>query len=956
MSFVPATPLRILHVEDVPADAELAERELLQAGFVFETRRVETREAFLAALSDFAPDLILSDYRLPAFDGMQAVLLAKEHSPDVPFIITTGRVNEETAVACMKAGAADYVLKDHLGRLGTAVRSALERQRLLAEQKRAENRIRQLNRLLKTISEVNQLIVRTDDRQTLLSSACRILVEHGGFRMAWVGLADREKGLVLPAARAGDAAHYLEKITVRFDETPEGRGPVGAAIRTERHVVVADLAAEATVAPWRERMLAHGFRTVGVFPFPVRGEVAGTLTVYLSEPGAIDDEETTLLDELAADLGYALETLEIRAERKRAEEALRASQKTLRTLIDSSPDVVILLDTDGRVIACNQVLAQEFGKEIRELIGHSPFDLMPADAASYRRERVKQVIETGRLVRDREERSGRIYDVILAPIKDEGGHVVQVAIFVREVTDLERVRAELAKSELYYRSLIEHSLDITAVLGPGGEVRYMSSSVKRILGYAPEELQGSVVFDIVHPEDRPEAQEKLRRILQSEAAIEAVEARLRHRDGPWRTLSVTGKLLPPEIGELGLIVSARDITERQQLEAQLLQAQKMEAVGRLAGGVAHDFNNLLTVIQGYGEMLARSLSGDETRREEVAEILNAAARATTLTRQLLAFSRRQVLEMRVFDLGAVVGELQKMLRRLIGENVELVVVRSAGPAFVKADPGQIEQVLLNLAVNARDAMPKGGRLNVEVADLDLDSPLSSLDETVLPGRYVVVSVSDAGTGMDSETLGRIFEPFFTTKEKGKGTGLGLSTVFGIVKQSSGHVLVESAPGRGTTFRVFLPRVDGEGAAVAPILRTGASAKGSETILVVEDELQIRALIRASLAAYGYTVLDAASAEEALGLLAQHAGPLDLLLTDVVLKGDSGRTLADRLLAQRPGVKVLYMSGYTDNVISHHGVLEPGLVFLQKPFTPAALARKVREALESRPDGEGTPSA
>jgi len=295
--------------------------------------------------------------------------------------------------------------------------------------------------------------------------------------------------------------------------------------------------------------------------------------------------------------------------------------------------------------------------------------------------------------------------------------------------------------------------------------------------------------------------------------------------------------------------------------------------------------------------------------------------------------------------------LEKMLRRLIGEDVDLVVVRPAGPALLKADHGQIEQVLVNLAVNARDAMPKGGRLTVEVARLDLDAPVSSMEETIPPGRYVVASVTDTGAGMDHETLAHIFEPFFTTKEKGKGTGLGLSTVFGIVKQSGGYVHVESAPGQGTTFRIFLPRVEGEGARSTPVAQAVSSLKGSETVLVVEDEGPIRALIRTSLPAYGYTVLDAASAEEALSLSARHAGPLDLLLTDVVLKGGSGRTLAGQLLAQRPGIKVLYMSGYTDDVIAYHGVLEPGLFFLQKPFTPAALARKVREALESQPSEE-----
>ncbi|MFI5181045.1 MAG: ATP-binding protein [Thermoanaerobaculia bacterium] len=558
-------------------------------------------------------------------------------------------------------------------------------------------RVLQLNRLLRTISEINALVVRAEAPGTLLAEACRILVEHGGFAMAWVGIADRKIGRVLPVARAGEASYYLDQITVRLDNTPEGRGPVGTAVRTGRHVVVADLVTEPTVAPWRSRMLAHHFRALGVFPYQVRGEVAGALTIYSTQAGAIGDEETALLDELTDDLGYALGALEIRDEHRRSEEALRQSEGRMRSLFDGM--------LNG--FAYCEMLYEE-GK---------PTDFV--------------YLEVNHAFED------------LTGLKNVvGKRVTEVIPGIRE-----------SSPELFER------------------------------------------YGRVASTGKPE---------RFEIFLEAL--------GIWFSLSVYS----PRKGHFVAIFD--NVTEQKRAEEalastqqQLLQAQKMEAVGRLAGGVAHDFNNILTVIQGYGEILSTSLPGDEKLREAVTEILDASERAAALTRQLLAFSRRQVLEMRILDLGVVASGMEKMMRRLIGEDVELAVTTPAGPALVKADPGQIEQVLLNLAVNARDAMPRGGRLSVEVAEVDLDFPLSSIHETIPPDRYVVVSVSDAGTGMDSETLTHLFEPFFTTKEKGKGTGLGLSTVFGIVKQSSGFILVESSPGKGTRFRLFFPRVPGEGA-------------------------------------------------------------------------------------------------------------------------------------------------
>jgi two-component system cell cycle sensor histidine kinase/response regulator CckA len=388
---------------------------------------------------------------------------------------------------------------------------------------------------------------------------------------------------------------------------------------------------------------------------------------------------------------------------------------------------------------------------------------------------------------------------------------------------------------------------------------------------------------------------------------------------------------------------AHDITEQQELQVQLQQSQKMDAIGRLAGGVAHDFNNLLGVIIGYGERLLRRLPSPD--RREIGEVLKAAEHAASLTRQLLAFSRRQVLKPRVLDLNAVVAEMDGMLRRIIGEDINLVTSLPDGLGQVKADPGQIQQVVMNLAVNARDAMPKGGRLTIETGNAELDESYTSAHLAVRPGHYVMLAVTDSGMGMDAATQARIFEPFFTTKEAGKGTGLGLSTVFGIVKQSEGNVWVYSEPQRGTTFKIYLPRVD-EVVEEQPASELETAAGGIETILLVEDSDSLRELGREILEEHGYKVIEASSGTAALEALARHAGSLDLILTDLVMSGMSGRELADQVTRMRPGTKVLFMSGYTDDALGHHGVLDAGTAFVEKPFTIDGLLRKVRDVLDS----------
>jgi len=391
---------------------------------------------------------------------------------------------------------------------------------------------------------------------------------------------------------------------------------------------------------------------------------------------------------------------------------------------------------------------------------------------------------------------------------------------------------------------------------------------------------------------------------------------------------------------------ARDVTERKHLEDQLRQSQKLEGIGQLAGGVAHDFNNLLTAINGYTGLALQRLDEGNSVRPYLEEVKKAGDRAATLTRQLLAFGRKQILQPIPLDLNSIVSDINKMLRRLIGEDINLNAKLAADLKRVKADPGQIEQVLVNLVVNARDAMPKGGKLTIETTNAELDREYASTHVGANPGDYVVLAVSDTGTGMTEQVRRQIFEPFFTTKEKGKGTGLGLSTVYGIVKQTGGNIWVYSEPNHGTTFKVYLPALASSSTSSEPKTAESPIPRGSETVLLVEDEEVVRGLARQILEDAGYYVLVAQQGEEAVRLCNEHAKEIHLLLTDVVMPGAGGKVVADRLSALRPGIKVLFMSGYTDEAIVHHGVLDSNVEFIQKPFTPLALSKKVREVLDS----------
>jgi PAS domain S-box-containing protein len=524
----------------------------------------------------------------------------------------------------------------------------------------------------------------------------------------------------------------------------------------------------------------------------------------------------------------------------------------------------------------------------------------------------------------------------------------------RSMAAAERARDEAQTAEERYRSLVD-GLAVGVVLMTEEGIQSANPSAERILGLTSDQMRGRSSMDprwrTVHEDGSPFLGEDHPVVISMRTGQPQsnVVMGVHRPDGTvaWIEINSQGLFRQGETTPYAAVASFVDLTARKQLESQLLHSQKMEAVGQLAGGVAHDFNNMLTVITGYSAILLEVLDRADPNRSDVEEIKRAADRAAGLTRQLLVFSRKQLMQPRVLDLNTeVIAGVEKMLRRLIGEDIDLMTTLEERLGLVSADPGQIEQVIVNLAVNARDAMPDGGRVVIETANVDLGAEHAGRHIGVKPGRYIMVAVSDTGCGMSRETMARMFEPFFTTKEKGKGTGLGLATVYGIVKQSGGDLWVYSEPGQGTTVKVYLPRVEYETEVVVPTSVPNDQASGTETILLVEDDENLCVLSRRILEARGYTVLEARNGREALVLCERHEGRIDLVATDVVMPEMNGRMLVERLAAQRPAVRVLFMSGYTDDDMLRRGIVDPRMAFLQKPFTPEVLATKVREVLNS----------
>ncbi|MEO8196171.1 MAG: PAS domain S-box protein [Thermoanaerobaculia bacterium] len=646
---------------------------------------------------------------------------------------------------------------------------------------------------------------------------------------------------------------------------------------------------------------------------------------------------------------------------RRAKEALRASETQLRSFIAHAPVDIAMFDNDMVCLAASQRWIDANGRGRPTPVGLSHYEVNPDLPERWReihrRSLAGEPQASDEDVWTRADGTEQWLRWSVDPWRDAMGAIGGVVIFLEDISERRRAQEAVRAEKAFSEAMLDSLPGVFYLFNQTGRFLRWNRALELVTGYSATEIAALHPLDLFTEEDRGGVEKAIQKVFENGAA--EVEAALAAKDGRRTPHYFTGARIVVD-GAPCCIGTGIDITTRKLLEAELQQAQRIEAIGRLAGGVAHDFNNILGVILGYGELAQSELKAADPLREPIGEMVKAAQRAADLTRQLQAFSRKQILYPLPLDINLLVADAVKLLGRLIGEDIQVVVRPAVGLGAVRADPGQIERILLNLALNARDAMAKGGTLTLETANADLQAEYAAEHPLVALGRYVMLAVSDTGVGMDEETQRRVFEPFFTTKEHAGGTGLGLASVYGIVKQSGGYIWVYSEPGHGTTFKIYLPRIDELPEKQPTTGPPDALPMGRETILVAEDNPALREVIRARLSERGYTVLLAADGEEALALARDRATPVDLLLTDVIMPRLGGADLARQLAELRPGLRVIFMSGYTDGALLNQGVLQKSVVLLEKPFTGARLARLVREVLDgpdpgspTREDGAGT---
>lgn len=637
-------------------------------------------------------------------------------------------------------------------------------------------------------------------------------------------------------------------------------------------------------------------------------------------------------------------------EERKVEEEIHRSQQMLRLILDNIPQRVFWKDRNYRHIGCNKAFAHDAGRSHpREVIGKNDFELPWQELAPLYRENDRQIMETDSPELRVEEPQRKPDGTVLwlrtskVPLHDREGKVIGVLGTYEDITEQKQAEQALRASEEKYRKFFDEDLSGVYISSPEGKLLSCNPTFLQIFGF--DSLEGAMGTPMAQLYPNPDEWGVVIQFLREHKKLEHRETELRRKDG--KLVYVVENMFG-EFDEQGKLLEIKgyifDDTSRKRLEEQFRQSQKIEAVGRLAGGIAHDFNNLLTCINGYADLLLNDLKKSAPERTFVEEIRSSGERAAKLTRQLLAFSRRQVLEPEHLNLNQIVREMEQMLERLIGEDIHLSIVLDSQIGRVKADRGQIEQVIMNLVLNARDAMPKGGHLSIQTADVDLDQDFVLEHEGAKPGQHVMLAVNDSGCGMSAEVRSHLFEPFFTTKDIGKGTGLGLSTVYGIIKQSEGYISVASQEGMGSTFAIYLPRVDGEPCYPRTSASIAARRSGSETVLLVEDDRSVLELAQRLLRMHGYRVLSALDGTSALEICREHTAPIHLLVTDVVMPVMGGRELAKQIMAMRPEIKVIFMSGHSQESILHKGLLEPNTVFLHKPFNTSSLPEKVREVL------------
>ena len=793
------------------------------------------------------------------------------------------------------------------------------------ERKRNEERILHLNDILRTIRDINQVIVWEKERGRVIHETCEILARKRGFHGAWIVLTD-ELPEKTSAAASGAGKDALPKVRDLFQagKAPrclEGGKPVAVPAPCDR----CSFAPACRDASAITSALVHG------------GRRYGALWIYADPAMASDSEELSLVREIAGDIAFALYSDE-------ADKKLRESDKVFRLVADNTVDCIWMTDMDFVFTYVNPAISGMTGYTVDEWIGSRLGDHCDEENFRIVSEAVSQSLrklpdnsgfslEAAMLKKDRRpfhvEITGRV-------LLDREGKPAGLQGVTRDATERKAAEEILRHAEAQQRKVLDAQSQIVLLLDSHCRVTWANRAAYVFSGLRRESMQGMLCHEVLRKDgDGPCADCPVEKALKSGSVRSGIM-----ETGEGKVWRVTGCPVRDPDGRIGGVVEvAEDVSERFFLEEQLRQAQRMESVGRLAGGVAHDFNNLLSIVNGYCDLILDSLDKGDPLRSEVGEIRKAGERATSLTRQLLAFSRKQVLKPRPLCLNTILEQMEKMLKRLIGEDIELSMARAADLRAVEADPGQMEQIVMNLAVNARDAMPTGGKLIIETRNAEIDET----DGTMGPGPYALLSMSDTGHGMEPAVLNRIFEPFYTTKERGKGTGLGLSTVFGIVKQSGGDIRACSEKGKGSTFEIFLPETKKEPEGFVP--RKASKAGGTETLLIVEDESAVRELARRILESAGYKTLEAANGGEALLLCERFGSGIALVLTDIVMPGMSGKELYERLSRINPAMKVVYMSGYTDNAIVHHGILDRETHFINKPFTVNDLLSKIRIALD-----------
>jgi PAS domain S-box-containing protein len=765
------------------------------------------------------------------------------------------------------------------------------------------------------------------------------MVQHLGAAFARIWTLNHEGDVLELQASSGIYTH----IDGAHGRVPVGSFKIGKIAQERLPHITNDVRSDPRVSDkdWARR---EGMVAFAGYPLLLEDRLIGVMALFSRRELSEDT-----LDALASVAALMSQGIDLR----RAEKALQDSERRKDAILKTALDCVITIDHEGVVIDFNPAAERTFGYASADVVGKKKADLIvPILLPPDHEHGFARYMATGgsSMLGKRMEVTAVRADGNEIPVEltitaiGELPHPTFTA-FIRDLTEPQRAETELRQSEERYRDMVENARDMIYSHDLEGNYTSMNTAGEKIMGYPRAEVLTLNLAQTVAPECVVKVEEMLTRKLAGED-VTNYEIEIIAKDGRRVPVEANTRLVYQDGVPVGVQGIARDVTVRKQLEEQLRQSQKMEAIGQLAGGVAHDFNNLLTAINGYASLTLQQLEANHPLRSYLEEIKKAGDRAASLTRQLLAFGRKQILQPRALNLNDIVSDMNKMLRRLIGEDIRFATKLASKLKPVRADPGQIEQVLLNLVVNARDSMPQGGSLTIETDNVELDREYANQHVGVQPGHFAVLAVSDTGTGMDEETQSRIFEPFFTTKAKDKGTGLGLSTVYGIVKQSGGNIWVYSEPGHGTALKVYFPALDSPQEQLGHIPAESEVRGGSETILLVEDEEIVRRLARRILEQTGYEVLEASHGEEAVRLCGVHAKPIHLLLTDVVMPGTSGKEVADRLSSMRPEIKVLFMSGYTDEAIVHQGVLNSSVEFIQKPFTLAALSRKVREVLDS----------